>query len=116
MGPEGGYKMGAIYVLNSLIVPFKGNKAQFTITKIDLSKAKEILQSYVSAVGHAGTAQLISQLVGKNIPMNRISIYFDIGDEAVAFVPQERLPEGVVLDAEALAKININIYHIIRVA
>ena len=50
---------------------------------------------FISVVGHADTAGLLSDLLGLDIPMNRISI--KLGDDDVMIVAQymgPRLPEG----------------------
>jgi hypothetical protein len=109
----------ALYVLNALIVPFPRDveQAKFVISRISLDKAKELLtsQEFVSAIGHTGTTQVIKALTDIDVPTNRINVFFDIGDSAVAFVPRQRLPEGTVLSKEELLKLGIDIYHIVRV-
>lgn len=49
----------------------------------------------VSAVGHADTAALFSALLGREIPMNRISVVFDEATEIlVGQLTGPRPPEG----------------------
>jgi len=103
------------FILNSLITPFKGENANFFIEKIDLEKAKLFLpKNFISAVGHQATAELISNLLEVEIKVNRVQVFFEIGDEALAFVPRERLPEGKVLTKEELLKIPLDIFFIQR--
>jgi hypothetical protein len=104
-----------LFILNSLITPFKGKTANFFIEKIDLEKAKLFLpKDFISAVGHQATADLISKLLDRKVKTNRIQIFFEVGDEALAFVPRERLPEGKVLTKEELLKIPLDIFFIQR--
>ena len=59
----------------------------------DLEEIKEA--EIISAVGHPDTAAVISDLLGKEVPANRISISLEKGD--VLYVAQllgGRLPEG----------------------
>ena len=59
----------------------------------DLEEIKEA--ETMSAVGHPDTAAVISDLLGKEVPANRISISLEKGD--VLYVAQllgGRLPEG----------------------
>jgi len=103
------------FIFNSLITPFKGENANFFIKKIDIETAKLSLpKNFTSAVGHQATAEMISGLLGVKVEVNRIQIFFEIGDEALAFVPRQRLPEGKVLNKEELLKIPLDIYFIQR--
>ena len=59
----------------------------------DLEEIKEA--ETISAVGHPDTASVISNIIGKEVPANRISISLEKGD--VLYVAQllgGRLPEG----------------------
>jgi len=105
------------FILNSLITPFKGENANFFIKKIDLETAKFFIpKKFISAVGHQATAEMISGLLGVKVEVNRIQIFFEIGDKALAFVPRERLPEGKILSKEELLKIPLDIFFIQRTA
>ena len=63
---------------------------------VEISDLEEIKEAEtVSAVGHPDTAAAISDLLGKEVPANRISISLNKGD--VLYVAQligGRLPEG----------------------
>lgn len=58
-----------------------------------------------SAVGHAGTAQFLTQLLRVEVPTRRESVHMQPGDEALVLRLLQRLPEGSVLDAPALAQL-----------
>ncbi len=62
-------------------------------------------QEYTSAIGHQGTARLLTRLLGREVAANRIAIAMQPGDEAIVLKLETRLPEGAVLDAAALARI-----------
>lgn len=57
-----------------------------------------------SAIGHAGTAELVARLLGIEVPLRREAVHMQPGDEALVFRLTRRLPEGVVLDARQLAE------------
>jgi hypothetical protein len=99
-----------IYILNSLIVPVNFDKypeARIRLNKISLEGAKVILENnkFISAVGHEGSAQLLSRLLGIPIQVNRISVYFEKGDIGIHFFLKQRLPEGKILSDEELSKL-----------
>ena len=95
-----------IYVLNTLIVPIdfsKYPKATVVLQKISVEEAKQILsKDFISAVGHEATAKLLTQLLGVEIPVNRIAIYLEPGDTGIHFFLKTRLPEGKVLSEAEL--------------
>lgn len=61
---------------------------------------EEVTPQYVaenvtaSAVGHADTAAVLSSLLGKEIPCNRVNVSFTEGSVLVAQLQGGRLPEG----------------------
>lgn len=56
-----------------------------------------------SAVGHATTARFLAQRLGVQVPCQRKAIRMQPGDQALVLRLLERQPEGLLLDAEALA-------------
>ena len=68
-----------------------------TFKKISLDEAKEILSDgFTSAIGHADTAQVVSNLLGTDVPANRISISLESDKDTlvIAQIMGGRLPEG----------------------
>lgn len=63
-----------------------------------------IAGGFHSAIGHDITAQFMSQLLGVNVPNNRITATLLKGDAALVLRFKERLPEGKLLTLEELAK------------
>jgi len=54
----------------------------------------------VNAIGHEGTAKLVSELINKELKANRIDIKMEESDTIVVVQLLERLPEGKVLNHE----------------
>ncbi|MCL7388729.1 MAG: DUF1874 domain-containing protein [Thaumarchaeota archaeon] len=104
-----------LYILNSPITPIKdGNKCVIVVKRtkdIDyVKKFTDFLKNklgfeVISAIGHQTTAQVLSKLLGFEVPAQRISVEFDKGDVAIAFALDFRLPEGKVLSDEELKRI-----------
>ena len=89
------------YILNTPILTAYGT---YHFAHISVSLAQELMiqEKFTSAVGHQGTAEIISRLVNINVSMNRITIKMQPGDSAIVFRLLERLPEGKVLLVEEL--------------
>lgn len=67
---------------------------------------------FVSAVGHEGTAQVLSQRLGMDIPAQRISITLREGQSVIVAQIAGRLPEGTVLSAEQVAGLSVAYYEV----
>ncbi|MFN3611722.1 STIV orfB116 family protein [Tepidimonas sp.] len=65
---------------------------------------KWIAQGFESAIGHTGTAELLSELLACEVPVRRITITMQPGDEALVVRMLQRLPEGQVLSASELRR------------
>ena len=71
---------------------------------LPLSAARQFAeQGAQSAIGHAGTAEFLSQRLRVEVPNRRDAVRMQPGDQALVFRLLKRLPEGSVLDSEALA-------------
>jgi hypothetical protein len=71
------------------------------VRPITLEEVKDLLrEGFVSAVGHQATAEVLSLLLGTEIPFNRTSISLSQGDRLIVFQIRTRLEEGRVLNKE----------------
>lgn len=96
------------YVFNTTIVV---NNGTYRLSDISIEKAREILadKDFVSAIGHESTAQIISKVLGMEVPMNRVNASFDnVGDLAVCFKLNSRPKEGAILSFEDLQEIGFS--------
>ena len=88
-----------VYLLSSLVIPCRDYSFGFVGRKIGIKEAKEFLKDgFVSAVGHESTAKVLSELLGMDVSVNRITVDMKRGDIAVAVQFLKRLPEGKVLN------------------
>jgi len=103
-----------IYIFNTLIVPCNfGSENEFTVRlkKVSREQVVELLKKneFTSAVGHQSTAEVLTAILGIQIPMNRIAVKMNVGDVGIHFFLKQRLQEGAVLDKEELEKIEYDL-------
>jgi PIN domain nuclease of toxin-antitoxin system len=98
-----------LYISNSFSLSMlNSNKSEsltlnLKVKEIDISEVKEMLNNqWVSAVGHESTAKVMSQIVGIDIPYNRIQVKLEKNDKIIVFQLLTRLEEGKVLSDEEL--------------
>ncbi len=75
-------------------------------------------EGYTSAVGHTATAQVLSLLLGMEVPSNRTSISLSQGDRVIVFQIRTRLEEGRVLsreEVEALHRQGLTAFYLVEV-
>jgi hypothetical protein len=73
------------YILNSAVLTSFG---LFFYTAITPEEAREWYADgvdVVSTIGYEETAQALSQLLGRPVPVNRVTIKMESGDEALVF-------------------------------
>lgn len=108
-----------LFLLNSIITPFKDQRAVFEIRRIDVNEAKKIVHAhgqFTSAIGHSASADILSLLLGIPVTVNRIQVFFQPNDEAIAIVLKQRLSEGAVIRSiEEIEKIGFELYYLRRV-
>jgi len=89
-----------LFVLNTPVLTTYGI---FKFAPISVEEAKTLLRGgFQSAVGHSATAEVMSRILGVQIPMDRGQIFMQPGDRAIVFRLLTRLPEGRVLSREEL--------------
>ncbi len=82
-----------MYLLNALSLMMVPPPCTIKVQEVSREYARE--QDFVSALGHADTAVLISALLGREVLANRVQVRLAIGDCAmVAQYTGPRLPEG----------------------
>jgi len=90
------YPTHPVWLLNSPIITADG---LFHSRTLSLDEARAIVHEcgFVSAVGHAQTAAVLSRLLGINCPVNRIEFRQQAGEQAIVLRLSRRLQEGQVL-------------------
>ncbi|PYB68555.1 hypothetical protein DMB44_04265 [Thermoplasma sp. Kam2015] len=96
-----------LFVLNTPILTEYG---VYTFSRISVEEAKELISNgFVSAIGHEGTAVVLSEILGTKIPMSRVAIKMQPGDKAIVFRLLERLPEGKILSTDELKQLKFEL-------
>jgi hypothetical protein len=96
-----------LYLLNTTVVPC-GSDGIWDIKTLPLASAKSLLArtspatTYTSAVGHESTAAIMAELLGVQVPVNRIQVAPVLGDKLLCFKLRQRAPEGVILSVEEI--------------
>lgn len=75
-----------------------------------------LANGFVSAIGHTATASVLSQLLERDITVNRINVNMLPGDAALVFRLLNRVAEGAVLSVEELANIGYELSWLTRLA
>lgn len=84
-----------MYLLNAFSLNMLNGNADIHVRQVSLASAQNLASDCTSAVGHADTAAVFSDVLGVPVPCNRVSVSLKEGD--VALVGQysgPRLPEG----------------------
>jgi len=84
------------------------------VQEINPEQLKQELMAgtFVSAVGHESTADILSKLLGIRILVNRQAIRLKENDTVYVYQLLQRLPEGIVLNKEEIMQINFKIYKV----
>ena len=102
-----------ILLFNTTILTNVGN---WEMKEITLEKATTMVVNnqdiLLSAIGHESTAQLLSNIFGINIPVNRIEVKQYEDDIAICFKLNGRLQEGSVLNLNTIEEIGYKFYRI----
>lgn len=107
-----------IYLANAFSLKMLGReRASIKVFPSNVEEVREIVLQFpvVSIVGHDGTAEVFSQLLGVTVGVNRVSLTLGEGDTLIVGLPSGgRLPEGKVLTKEELEKIQLDWYIVQR--
>lgn len=95
-----------IALLNTSIITSFG---RFDYMPTTLQAVKDLLLNHptdiLSAIGHKATAEILSELLATDIPMNRIDYKQEIDDIAIVFKLNRRVEEGRILSREDIEDI-----------
>lgn len=92
-----------VTILNTSILTTFG---RFEYYPLSLEEAKIFVsEGFQSAIGHQSTAEILSELLGVEVPVNRIEYRQQSGESAIIFKLNGRPPEGVILSKEDLERI-----------
>lgn len=93
-------------LLNTSILTTAGD---YSLVDINLEEARQIVKenngNLDSAVGHKATAEVMTTLLGTDIPVNRQMFLQDVGQQALVFKLNGRLEEGKILTVSDLEQI-----------
>lgn len=90
-----------ITILNTSILTTTGT---FRLDDITLKEAKNLVHNndILSAVGHKSTADILTTLLQKEIPANRIEYAQNVNEKALVFKLNGRAEEGKILTADEI--------------
>ena len=93
-----------ITLLNASILTAYGT---FSFQPISLAEAKNLVRNsqIVSAIGHAATAEILSDLLEIEVATNRIDFFQSLDDTALIFKLKTRITEGKVLNRVEIEEI-----------
>lgn len=98
--------MEKLALLNTSILTAPG---RYELENVTLEDAKTLMQTYGSnidsAIGHQSTADIMTTLLGIDVPLNRQMFAQAVGQEALVFKLNGRPPEGTILTEEDILKI-----------
>ena len=105
-----------LYICNAFSLNMLGGlqEAILKIKKIDTEEVKKMIienkNELISAIGHLTTSQILSTMLNREIPMNRIAVSLREGDKAIIFQIRVRLEEGQVLSPEQIKELPYEFY------
>lgn len=96
-----GKKLG---LLNTSILT---NAGTYSLQDITLSEARTLVRENEldSAIGHASTAEIMTSLLGVDVPVNRQMFSQEEGQQALVFKLNGRPEEGKILSREEIEQI-----------
>lgn len=98
--------MKKLALLNTSILTTTGN---YTLIDISLNESRALIADNAdnldSAIGHQSTADVMTTLLGVDIPVNRQRFQHEVGQIALVFKLNGRQAEGKILTAEEIESI-----------
>jgi hypothetical protein len=106
-----------LYLFNTTIAVPAEYPAMVKMDKLTAQEATELLQGeFVSAIGHQGSADAIEATTGVKPVVSRIQASWQVGDRALCFKLNGRLPEGAIISAQECQEIGFEFILMERVA
>jgi hypothetical protein len=107
--------MYPIGILNTSIVTADG---EYTLATITTEEARALVADATidSAVGHVATAELLSELLGVEVPVNRQLFIQQPGQRALVLKLDSRPPKGKILSPSEMADIGYSFKILRRVS
>ncbi len=110
---RGRKKKEMLGILNTAIITAPGRYEMHTIS-VDSAQALVFQMSWVSAIGHEATAQILSEILQITIPVNRIAYVQQPRERAIVFKLRGRPEEGKILSREEIDPIGYDLYVLTR--
>lgn len=104
-----------IVMLNTTIDT--GGSGHYIVDELPLDTLRKMLKqasSVESAIGHSATAELLTRLLGQEIPTNRVQFQQEQDQLAVAFKLNGRITEGEILSLEQIEELGYGFYVILK--
>ena len=93
-------------LLNAFSISMIQLPATVRFEEASLEEVKELIANgYESGVGHQSTAQVLSTLLGVQVPANRVQVTLQRGQIGIVFQLMVRLQEGQVLSSEEVQRL-----------
>lgn len=103
-------------LLNTSIITADG---EYSLRTISLKEAQEKVQAateIISAIGHQSTAEIMTELLETQVPVNRILFKQEVGQEALVFKMNGRPQEGKILTREEIEEMGFTFQLMVRKA
>lgn len=93
-----------ITLLNTAVLTSFG---LFKFKPLTLAEVIKIVKNaeIVSAIGHAATAEILSDILGIRVIANRFNYVQNVGDTVLVFKLKSRIPEGKILNKNEMEEI-----------
>lgn len=103
-------------LLNTSIITTTGT---YKMVDLTLVQAKDLAQAnkdnLLSAIGHSATADVLTKLLGVDVPANRIVFSQDVGQQAIVLKMRGRLPDDVKdLTVDDMQQIGFDLFLLTR--
>ena len=94
-------------MLTLLNTPVITTYGKYEYLPLSLDDARSLVQEQPpqSAIGHAATAEILTELLGVHVAVNRISYAQQPNEAAIVFKLRIRPPEGVILNRQQIEEI-----------